>query len=164
MQSAYGPDWIIDDAFKGQDLRIHKEVESVSSRLVAAARQKSPSRGLFKPSTAEVVAGLSFGFWTSLLGKKYDRTFWRSALNQAFPEYARLTGGNISRPTAAGKFDEIRTFRNRVFHHEPIFRRKSLQDDYDRLLEAVSWMSADLHSWLARQSAQCATLIAQGPP
>ena len=164
MQRAYGSDWIIDDAFKGQDLRIHKEVESVSNRLAAAALQKSPTREKFKPSAPQVVAGLSFGFWTSLLGKKYDRTFWRNALNQSFPEYARITGGNISRPTAAGKFDEIRAFRNRVFHHEPIFRRKSIQADYDRLLEAASWISSDLRSWVAQQSAPCASLIAQGPP
>lgn len=168
MQNAYGADWPLDPAFKGNDLSTHKQINEITGRLKSAAEKKSPAKSgnpfIFTPTTPQIVAGLGFGFWSYLLGKKYDRTYWRTALHKSFPGHTALNGRKIPRRQAAEIFDEIRHFRNRAFHHEPLFGRKSLRDDYDRLLQATRWISEDLYLWLKAESVNCDMLITKGPP
>jgi hypothetical protein len=45
----------------------------------------------------------------------------------------------------------LRRFRNRIFHHEPIFHRP-LEDLHDQLLEAIGWMDAATGAWAAHHS------------
>ena len=167
MQRVYGNDWPLDPAFKGSDLSTHKQINEITGRLRAAAEKKNPPPPgkpfIFVPTTPQIVAGLGFGFWSFLLGKKYDRTYWRTAIHNSFPGYTTLHRHKISRGKAAETFGEIRNFRNRAFHHEPLFGRNSLRDDYDRLLEATRWISEDLYLWLKSESVNCDALITKGP-
>lgn len=58
----------------------------------------------------------TFGFWTSLFNKQYARLFWRP-LMFAFKE---LDNKQKQRDKIAYKINQIRKFRNRIFHYEPI--------------------------------------------
>ncbi|CAK0743471.1 hypothetical protein CCP3SC15_1260006 [Gammaproteobacteria bacterium] len=91
-----------------------------------------------------VVASLSFGFWVALLGKglgkgiggakcNYEMTLWRPCLYRAFP-HAKMRRTEIHKP-----IDYLRTFRNRIAHHEPIFTRH-LEADYRQILTITGWM------------------------
>jgi hypothetical protein len=78
------------------------------------------------PSPDDLVSELSFGFWVSLLASRYDRTLWVPVLHRAF------------RPAYTGRrhllHDDLCAtlrLRNRVMHHEPIFR-EGLKGDVDR--------------------------------
>lgn len=168
MQAKFGPDWPLDPAFLGLNVSIHKDIDSAISRHRQAERQKLPKKQqahfVYQPFTPQVIANLNFGFWTTLLGKQFDVMLWRTALYNAFLGYAAMNGANIARSTAAGVFDEIRLFRNRVFHHEPLWKRRSLQNDLDRLITAAGWISTELETWTRSQGSTCATLIANGPP
>jgi hypothetical protein len=155
LQKTFGADWPFDTRFLGLDLGIHRSVENAKEETKKSKRPVD---------TPHVVAALHFGFWTYLLSKKLTDPIWTPAIHRAFPKFATIRSAAIQRSNAAEIFDGIRNFRNRVFHHEPLFRRASLRADYDRLLEAASWMSSDLPLWIARQSASCASLIAAGPP
>ena len=155
LQKTFGTDWPFEARFLGLDLGIHRTVD------VAKEETKKSKRPV---DTPHVVASLHFGFWTYLLSKKLTDSVWIPAIHRAFPQYSHINGAAIQRSNAAAIFDSIRDFRNRAFHHEPLFHRNSLQADYDRLLEAASWMSADLRLWIAAQSAACASMIASGPP
>jgi hypothetical protein len=90
-----------------------------------------------------VVAELSFGFWLSLLNKKYHQNLWIPSLNKAFPN-AKMKRADILRD-----LDHLRTFRNRIAHHEPVFKRH-LKQDLDTTLTAISWMCRDTAEWTTK--------------
>ncbi len=98
-----------------------------------------------------VVASLAFGFWVSLLGRggsvggagtpraNYEMTLWRPALHRAFPHVRKLRA-KVHRP-----LDDLRTFRNRIAHHEPIFNRP-LVADYEKSLQVQPLAALSLNS------------------
>ena len=114
-------------------------------------------RGRYTVDPPHLVAALPFGFWVSLLGRggraavsgapkrDYDMTLWRPALYRAFPN-ARLR-----RADAHAKLDYLRTFRNRIAHHEPIFARH-LVADHDSILLVTGWISDEMRDWIAHHS------------
>jgi hypothetical protein len=68
--------------------------------------------GSGKPITrGRVVAGVPFGFWTSLFTKHYEE-LWRQRLRRAFPH------GAPERRDLAAPMERIRRLRNRVAHHD----------------------------------------------
>jgi len=113
--------------------------------------------------TPHIVAELSFGVWTTMLSPRYEQPLWNRALRRAFPEFARIKKRKPTRNEIAQRFDYIRVFRNRIAHHEPIFTR-ALANDYKSLLEAASWMHADLAEWTSRLTTSCLSLISAGSP
>ena len=44
--------------------------------------------------------------------------------------------------------ERLHLLRNRIAHHEPIFRR-DLARDHAQLLELIGWMCADRQTWAA---------------
>jgi hypothetical protein len=89
-----------------------------------------------------VVAELSFGFWVSLLGPRYDATLWRASLYRAFRE----NGARMKRDRVHGRFNALRRFRNRIAHHEPIFLN-NLANTHAEIIEATNWMCSDTAAW-----------------
>ncbi len=83
----------------------------------------------------DLVAKLSFGFWVSLLAEEYDAAYrypaalawWPSHQAVAFPASTGIDMRSINR-----QFSEIRHFRNRVFHHEPIWPKYPTQPTVDQ--------------------------------
>lgn len=88
-----------------------------------------------------VVPELSFGFWTSMLGKRYGREWRGSALRSAFPGLP--VGIGRERAPVADRMDRIRRFRNRVMHHERLCHHP-LAQVHGEILEAIGWISPDL--------------------
>jgi len=116
-----------------------RQIKQVKSRLRQDGKPVVPSR---------VVAELTFGFWEKLLGPgdpsdpilRYEMTLWRTCLYKAFP-HARLKRTQAHKP-----FEYLRTLRNRIAHHEPIFNRH-LRADYDSTLRVLSWMTPEGRAW-----------------
>lgn len=114
-------------------------------------------RGGYPIDPPHLVADLSFGFWVSILGaggrapypdtrkRNYEMTLWRPALHKAFP-HVRLPRTAVHKP-----FDFLRTFRNRIAHHEPIFTRH-LAADYDSILTVAGWICPKTRDWIAHHS------------
>ncbi len=122
----------------------------------SVARLEETKTAIRQPVTpSRLVAELSFGFWISLLGpgpkKRYEFQLWRSALRKAFPTPERLLR-HVHEP-----LDYLRTLRNRIAHHEPIFGRH-LQKDYERIIELIDWISPEKAVWVAHHSTVETTL------
>ncbi len=105
----------------------------------------------FPANPPQMIASLSFGFWVSLLGRgsliantkaNYEMTLWRPALRPAFPHTKRLTRAHIHE-----RLKFLKTLRNRIAHHEPIFRRQ-LEKDYEDILEITSWIVPHKRNWI----------------
>lgn len=107
---------------------------------VAAAGQLL-TRQRKQPTTGRLVAELNFGFWTSLLDRRYEPTLWPALLQPAFPHLPRR---RRTRRELSRRFTEIRRLRNRVFHHEPVWHWHDLQQQHRDLLEALGWINPAL--------------------
>ncbi len=84
-----------------------------------------------------VVAELTFGFWTSLLDRRYERILWPSLLKTTFPHIPRALR---TRQDVSKRFNSIRKLRNRVFHHEPVWKRLDLKQDHDDIIDTIGWI------------------------
>lgn len=68
-----------------------------------------------------IVAELSLGFWINLFSNRYEEKIWHSgeSLRTAFPNMPKY----LRNAKSIGKsLEVIRSFRNRIFHHEPIWK------------------------------------------
>ncbi|SER71229.1 Abi-like protein [Corynebacterium cystitidis DSM 20524] len=109
-----------------------ESIETVRARL----------RKLKRETRDQIVAGLSFGFWSGWFGSKYDE-LWRQTLHRAFPY------GSGNRKEVSALVERIRKFRNRVAHHDSL-----LQVDIGFEMEAVfrlaSFINKDAAGWMRR--------------
>lgn len=83
----------------------------------------------------QIMAGLSFGFWTGLLGPKYEE-LWRMGLSRAFP----LSDG--LRSHVSGPLNQVREFRNRVAHHDSLLQ-VDVPFEIDRMRRVAATVSPE---------------------
>lgn len=137
ITEAYGPDWWSSTEFqqllgtrgKGIVLRARKEIENRNSTL----------------TSGRLTAELSFGFWQKMLLPKYEDQLW-SNIQSCFPD---LPDGH-GRSELHGSCDVVRLLRNRISHHEQIFRR-NLTEDYAVCMRLLEWLSPPKAVWLKPQ-------------
>jgi hypothetical protein len=95
-------------------------------------------------TTDKVVAELTFGFWTALFNKQYAKDLWKP-LMYAFPLLHTI---NKRRDKISYKLNQIRKFRNRIFHYEPICNDlNALFTNHHNILEILNWINSDFVSW-----------------
>lgn len=158
LTAAYGANWY-DMAAVGLDKGARAKIVQTKTDL---------QRDGYAVDPPHVIASLSFGFWVSLLGRggymdqtrtrraNYEMTLWRPALRAAFPHAAALNRSGAHTP-----LDYLRTFRNRIAHHEPVFHRH-LQQDYQRILNVTGWISPHKRAWIEAHS-RVADLLVLAP-
>ena len=95
-------------------------------------------------SCDKIVAELTFGFWTSLFNKQYAKLFWRP-LMFALKE---LDNKHKDRDKIAYKLNQVRKFRNRIFHYEPICNDLlALKVNHNNIIDLLNWLDKDLLDW-----------------
>lgn len=118
-------------------------------KQVVAARDKLTKSGKLHDAD-RIVAELNFGFWHSMFNSPFERHVWRpnrsALILQAFPQIPRR---QRSRQDVWSRCDRIRIIRNRVMHFEPILFRSHLDDDHAEILEALRWISIEMHDTIA---------------
>jgi len=135
-------------------------VRKVSKRIKNAGKSLTPER---------VISGLDFGFWTNLLTAEYEEPrnhslLWPQLTAEVFPSRP----ASIRRHHLEKKFTRIRDLRNRLAHHEAMWKFQELdtsgKPDYTRpvyglnaslcllrrawddMLEALYWISPMRHA------------------
>lgn len=92
----------------------------------------------------KLVSELTLGFWTSLFNKNYAKDYWKP-LMYAFP---LLSKHQKHRNVIAFKLNNIRKFRNRIFHYEPICNDLNiLSINHTNILEVLQWINTDIVVW-----------------
>lgn len=107
-----------------------------------------------KPTSDQVVAATSFGFWVGLTSAgisrnrlfDYETTLWQPRLQHAFPNR-----GNRRRKYIHAKFDGVRLLRNRIAHHEPIYG-SPLTALYSDILEIAAMIHPDARDFIVTHS------------
>lgn len=115
----------------------HEKVEKAKEHLSADPRSWTEGH---------LIAKLDFGFWVALCRDPYAD--WRADGPRLWPR--ALAIAFRWRPTDVTtqsqllhRFDVIRSFRNRVAHHEPIWDRDYLWM-HEYIIESLGWMSPRL--------------------
>ncbi|WP_082008485.1 Abi family protein [Photobacterium gaetbulicola] len=95
-------------------------------------RNKQPLVGRRKPSPDDVVSSLTFGFWSSLIDKA-PAIAWAQVLGNIFPKHRATSAGQwinaAHKQRLIFRLQLIRDFRNRIAHHEPIWKLPPLLDE-----------------------------------
>ncbi len=106
------------------------EVQKQEGRLTQH-RQPTVTRG-------NIIAELSFGFWTGLLDAHYEMKFWRSKIiKKTFPH---MLPRDRMRHKLFKHFNKIRKLRNRIFHYEPIWYWQDLKKQHEDIRLAIGWI------------------------
>ncbi|WFE62633.1 hypothetical protein [Micromonospora sp. WMMD714] len=118
-------------------------VDMLDKAVAEVSRRSSPG------GPDHVVAALPFGFWAGLVSSghryNYEMTLWRPGLHRAFPGY-RGTRSELHL-----RLNTLRLLRNRIAHHEPIYRRH-LAADHDTILMLSNWIMPAFARWMASRS------------
>ena len=147
LAARYGPDWYDDPACQFDAGTLHR-IGKAKDELRRDGHAVDPPH---------VVAALPFGFSVALLGRggksavlgtpkrNYEMTLWRPCLHLAFP-HTRASRAQVHQP-----LDYLRTFRNRLAHHEPVFARH-LEADYASILTVTGSLCPTTRDWIAHHS------------
>lgn len=110
-----------------------RKINEVKQKLKNSNKKITPS---------DIIAGLSFGFWTALFSKSYEQKIWVKHIKDIFPNISK---NMKNRKNLSSKINTIRYFRNRVFHFEPIFNKTNLEVVYLDILEMIKWLNIALY-------------------
>lgn len=103
---------------------------------------------------ARAVAGLSFGFWVALFGRRYDG-LWRERLHQAFPH------GRPAREEVSASMRRIHQLRNRIAHHDCLLDQ-DVAGVVGEMLALAEWVDPAAAGWL-RRAADAEGVLARRP-
>ena len=123
-------------------------------------------------TSSKVLAGLDFGFWTNFLSDKFEDTgsntlLWPNLFSHVFPNAPSGT----TRQEVEKKFNRVREFRNRISHHEPIWKFyyslpadagpdytkpvygraasiNLLKKQFEEIIELIGWIDKDTADYL----------------
>lgn len=118
--------------------------------ILNSAIEKLQRRGNATPSADDVVAATSFGLWTGLTSEglarhptlSYETTYWQPRLHRAFPNL-----GGVRRKQLHRQLDDVRQIRNRIAHHEPIFK-SDLAKVCENIATIAGYVSTDAAAYI----------------
>lgn len=108
------------------------DANEVPRDQIVRARRDATNSGKGTPVPGKVVAEVMFGFWTYLTSNAHEKNIWVPYLHSAYPP-------KTDRRKIHQTLCELREFRNRVAHHEPLlvgseFERRKIVAVASRLL------------------------------
>lgn len=112
-------------------------------------------------TAGQAIAELNFFFWQKLFTSRYDARLWDPYLRVVMPSLNKDAQVDELRVSLYNDMQQIRQLRNRIAHHEPIFKR-NLDDDYSKILGLVQARCPETADWLDT-SQNVTTLLATRP-
>lgn len=120
--------WLLDTNF----IQIqHKSKIDISIKLLKLEKKKIEQDN--------ILAELSFGFFVTFFKSAYKNYFRYNELKQIFPNLPSSKDKSINRHFVFTKLNNIRLFRNKVFHHDKIISKQEYQNMMDEIYEVLSY-------------------------
>jgi len=128
LTSIFGDSWFENPSFASAvPVRTQEEMRKV------AAFERGQRRAAF--TVDHVVAGLSFGFWLSLLNSSMCERIWAGNIRPVFP----YLPPNLHQPDVHRRLEKLRLFRNAVMHHYAIFD-KGTTAEWENIKLILGWI------------------------
>lgn len=146
LRGLYGPIWWENPAFLLQ-------IKTGGKRIVKTAADNLARKGAV--TSGRMTAELNFGFWVKMLLPRHEAEIWQN-LHGDFSELPP----DVSYAQLYQRCDQVRDFRNRIFHHEPILHR-DITREYSQILELIRWLAREKADWIKTYSRVMAVLRAK---
>lgn len=140
LTSLYGGGW-------AHDANCRHMVGPQLEEELAKTERRHFNRYKVAPTTPQMVASLSLGFWASLTRQGFHGTIWATQQAAAFPHLeADEDMMNVARTGT-----EIQDLRNRIFHQEPLIGH-DLSAEYSSILRMLRWICPETREWVRKHS------------
>lgn len=137
-----------------------------SQDMVIEAKRLAGAEVTGRPITHDdIVCRLMFGFWAYMLDTPYRNTADAQRFIWSQHDFKRVFDGapaGVTIGIVMLRLKNLNDLRNRLFHHEPIWRSPKAQSidgaidvlkhKYEDMIEVLRWMSPDLHSLVQARS------------
>jgi hypothetical protein len=114
-----------------------------------------------QPTPGKVIPELKFVFWQTMFTSRFDVRIWNPHLLTVLPHLDPAKTVKQLRGQIYNELDQLRKLRNRIAHHEPIFKR-SLGDDFKKIQELIASRCPITATWMANNQ-QATALIGVKP-
>lgn len=152
LTAVYGPDWPWSPVFVTS---LPQPAQGYSARgdlLKVRATQAT---------TGKVIPELKFVFWQTMFTSRFDDRIWNPHLRSVMPHLDTTKTVSQLRGLIYGELDQLRKLRNRIAHHEPIFRR-NLADDFQKMQKLIALRCPITCAWMVSNQ-QATALIGTKP-
>lgn len=95
----------------------------------------------------KVIPELTFVFWQKMFTSRHDDQLWLPHLKATFLNTDASMEIKAIRSEIYNDLEKIRRLRNRIAHHEPIFKRK-LDEDYKAIIKIITYRCTHTAIWL----------------
>lgn len=144
LRDYYGDTWWDSDIFL-------RELNPGSQRVLKQSKRRV-LKDRVSISEGQMVAALSFGFWSSLMDPGYDFVPFEDWMAHQPSFEVLFVRRSISR---------VCILRNRISHHEPVFQM-DLSYEYSFIMRVLKWLCPATHDWV-RPHCHIPTLLRQKP-
>ena len=93
--------------------------------------------------------------------RSHDAVIWNNQFRNVFPNTDANMPVHLLRADGFRSLESVRSLRNRIAHHEPIFRN-NLQEEYDRIRAVIAWSNTTAAAWVDKIE-RVTMLIGQKP-
>lgn len=131
LTEKYGENWFQTAKFSNCE---KDQIDKAIGRLENSSKEMTPGR---------LIAELTFGFWTGLLGKRYD-TLWQKLLYRII--FIESDRKGLNRKSFSALLTPIRKLRNRIAHHEPILTY-NLKSHHSNILKLIGLVAPSAAAW-----------------
>ena len=111
-------------------------------------------------TTGKAIPELKFVFWQRLFTSRHDQRLWEPYLRLVLPNLVLTKTVAQLREEVYDDLEQIRTLRNRIAHHEPVFAR-NLRDDLGKIVALIEYRAKETANWMMAN--QQATAILAEP-
>lgn len=151
LETVYGPRWPWSSTFLAS--------------LPNPTRDYNPRLDLLRASRSvgtigKVIPELKFVFWQKMFTRRHDIRLWDPHLRAAFPNLDATKPVNDLRLEIYGDLDHVRVLRNRIAHHEPIFKR-NLPEDFQKITNLIEYRCKTTSNWMLGHQQASAVISAK---
>lgn len=151
LSNKYGERWPWSTAFERS---LPNKGKYSQKQDLMNARQKASTTG-------QTIPELKFVFWQKLFTSRFDERIWNSYLRDTLPNFPIQSLTAHIRKQIYQDLDVIRNLRNRIAHHEPIFKR-DLDNDFAIIQRLISYRCPQTADWM-QQHQQVSQLLIEKP-
>ena len=138
LSQTFGSNWPVQPVFE-------KVITQEARNILKEGIQEAQRAKGDAMTTDDIVSSLKFAFWEKILNKKLHNLVWMSTLPSRYPLFGR--DAEALRMELQTTTHQIRRFRNRVAHHEPIIH-EDLRQQYKRIHRTIRYSFPGVASWL----------------
>lgn len=142
-----------DDWYEDWSTSANPHLQRLYSKVAEAKKTLRGRSVLLTPDN--VVAELSFGFWTSLFNRATIISFSKPLMRVFYSCPKRMRQPDHIRT----RLNKGRDLRNRCFHHEPLLWHP-LHELHRDISEVIKWIDPNLYAWIRTHDRAPSTLAA----